>query len=503
MTSRSTATTAHASARTWLGLAVLALPTLLLAMDVTVLYLAAPHLAASLRPTGTELLWIIDSYGFLIAGFLVLMGNLGDRIGRRRLLLIGAVAFALGSVAAAYAPTPTALIAARALLGVAGATLMPSTLALISTMFRDPAQRGMAIGIWAACLSGGVALGPLVGGALLESWWWGSVFLIAVPVMGLLLVTAPWVLPEHRDPAPARIDLPSVVLSLAAVLATIHGIKHLVAGGGDVATGVVPIGAGAALGALFVRRQLAIPDPLIDVRLFGERRFRAAVIVMTVGIAVTAGVYLFVTNYLQQVVELSPLQAGLWLLPPSGAMIITSLLGAALARRFAAGRIVAVSLLTSAVGFVVLTQLTATSGLPLVVLGIVVVYLGQGPIMALSTDLIVGSAPPRKAGAASALSETSTELGLALGVAVLASIGTAVYRQHIGARLPHTLPPDLALAAREGHSQAAAVSAELPRAVGADLLRAADAASASGLVVIAAIAAAVSAALAVLAWRAG
>ena len=502
MTSRSTATTSRASLRTWLGLAVLALPTLLLAMDVTVLYLAAPHLAASLRPTGTELLWIIDSYGFLIAGFLVLMGNLGDRIGRRRLLLIGAVAFALGSVAAAYAPTPVALIAARALLGIAGATLMPSTLALISTMFRDPAQRGAAIGIWAACLSGGVALGPLVGGALLESWWWGSVFLIAVPVMGLLLATAPWVLPEHRDPAPARIDLLSVVLSLAAVLPTIYGIKHLMAGG-HVTTGLVPIGAGVVLGALFVRRQSAIPDPLIDVRLFGERRFRTAMVVMTVGIAVTAGVYLFVTNHLQQVVGLSPLQAGLWLLPPSGAMIVTSLLGAGLARRFAAGRIVAVSLLTSAVGFAVLTQLTATPGLPLVVLGIVVVYLGQGPIMALSTDLIVGSAPPRKAGAASALSETGTELGLALGVAVLASIGTAVYRQHIGAHLPHTLPPDLALVAREGHGQAAAVSAELPPSIGADLLRAADAASTSGLVVIAAIAAAVSAALAVLAWRAG
>jgi DHA2 family multidrug resistance protein-like MFS transporter len=302
-------TTAHASVRTWLGLAVLALPTLLLAMDVTVLYLAAPHLAASLRPTGTELLWIIDSYGFLIAGFLVLMGNLGDRIGRRRLLLIGAVAFAIGSVVAAYAPTPMALIAARALLGIAGATLMPSTLALISNMFRDPTQRRMAIGIWAACLSGGVALGPLVGGALLESWWWGSVFLIAVPVMGLLLVTAPWVLPEHRDPAPGRIDLLSVVLSLAAVLPTIYGIKHLVAGG-HIATGIVSIGAGFVFGALFVRRQLVIPDPLIDVRLFGERRFRAAVIVMTAGIAVTAGVYLFVTNYLQQIAKLSPLQAG-------------------------------------------------------------------------------------------------------------------------------------------------------------------------------------------------
>jgi DHA2 family multidrug resistance protein-like MFS transporter len=455
-----------------MGLAVLALPTLLLSMDVTVLYLATPHLAASLRPTATELLWITDSYGFLIAAFLVVMGNLGDRIGRRRLLLIGATAFALGSVVAAYAPTPTTLIAARALLGVAGSTMMPSTLALISTMFRDATQRGTAIGIWAACLSGGVALGPVVGGALLESWWWGSVFLIAVPVMGLMLVTAPWVLPEHRDPAPGRIDLAGVALSLATVLPTIYGIKHIFAGHAA-ATGVASIGVGVGFGVLFVRRQLVTADPLIDVRLFGGRRFRAAMIVMTAGISVTAGVYLFVTQYLQQVVGLSPLRAGLWLLPSSGAMVVTSVLAPGLARKFAAGRIVAVSLLVAAAGFAVLTRLTATSGVALVVLGIVIVYLGQGPVMALSTDLIVGSAPPREAGAASALSETGTELGLALGVAVLGSIGAAVYRAQVDGRIPDTLPPATA-----------------------------DVAFTSGLVTIAAIAAAVSAVLAFVAWRA-
>jgi DHA2 family multidrug resistance protein-like MFS transporter len=501
MTSRSVVTTERASPRTWLGLAVLALPTLLLAADVTVLYLATPHLAASLRPTATELLWITDSYGFLIAAFLVPMGSLGDRIGRRRLLLMGAAAFAAGSVVAAYAPTPTALIAARALLGVAGATLMPSTLALISNMFRDSTQRGMAIGIWAACLSGGVALGPVVGGALLASWWWGSAFLIAVPVMALLLVTAPLVLPEHRDPAPSRIDLISVALSLATVLSAIYGIKHLAAGG-PITTSMVSIAAGIVSGALFVRRQRVIHDPLIDVQLFGVPHFRVAMIVMTVGISATAGVYLLVTHYLQQVAKLSPLQAGLWLLPSSCAMVLTSVLAPRLARRFAPGRITGISLLASAAGFATLTQLTAESGPPLVVLSIIVVYLGQGPIMALSTDLIVGSAPPHKAGAASALSETGTEFGLALGVAVLGSIGAAVYRQHIGVHIPHSLSPDSANAAREGHSQAAAASAELPPPAGADLLHAADAALTSGLVVIAAIAAAVSAGLAILAWRA-
>lgn len=501
MTSRSVAAVPRATLRTWLGLAVLALPTALLAMDVTVLYLATPHLAAALRPTGTELLWITDSYGFLIAAFLIPMGNLGDRIGRRRLLLIGAAAFAAGSVAAAYAPSPITLILARAALGIAGATLMPSTLALISEMFRDPGQRGTAIGIWAAALSGGVALGPVAGGLLLETWWWGSVFLIAVPVMGLVLISAPMILPEHRDPSPGRIDLLSVALSLATVLPVIYGLKQVVADG-DLLTSAVAFGAGIGSGVLFARRQLAIPDPLIDLRLFAGRRFRAAMIVMTSGLAVTAGVYLFVTTHLQLVAGLSPWHAGLWLLPSSGAMLLTSVPAPWLARRFAPGRVLAVSLLVSVAGFVLLTQVTPESGLSLVVPGIVLVYLGQGPVMALGTEVVVGSAPPPKAGAAAALSETGTEFGLALGVAVLGSAGAAVYRNHLGDEAGGVAPESLA-AAREGHGQAVEVAADLSPAAGAELLRIAEAGSTSGLVAVAAIAAGVSAVLAVLAWRAG
>ncbi|NKE58093.1 MFS transporter [Lentzea sp. PSKA42] len=397
MTTRSTE-----GVRSWLGLAVLALPTAVLAMDVTILYLASPHLARSLQPSDTELLWILDSYGFVIAALLIPMGVLGDRIGRRKLLLIGAAAFAGASVLAAYAPSPEALIAARALLGVAGSTLMPSTLALISTMFR--ARRSTAIGVWAAAMSGGVALGPVVGGALLETWWWGSAFLAAVPVMVLLLVIGPFVLPEQHGPK-ERVDLPSVGLVLGATVLTVYGIKHF---------DVVPAVAGLGLGVWFVRRQRKIARPLIEMTLF-RGRFGRAVVVLIADAAVTAGVYLLVTQQLQE--HFSPLRAGLLLLPASVAMVLTSVLAPRLAGAFGAGRTVAVALVVAAAGFAIVPFAT--------VLGIFVVYIGQGPVMALSTDLIVGAAPPEKAGSAAAVSETGMEFGLALGVAVIGTVGAA------------------------------------------------------------------------------
>ncbi|GAA2683318.1 MULTISPECIES: MFS transporter [Actinosynnema] len=430
-------TAERAGAREWLGLAVLALPTLLLSVDATVLYLALPHLGADLRPSGAETLWIIDVYGFMIAGFLITMGTLGDRIGRRRLLLVGAVAFGAASVAAAYATDPTVLIAARALLGVAGATLMPSTLALISDMFRDPAQRGAAIGVWAACFSAGVAVGPLLGGLLLEFFWWGSVFLLAVPVMVLLLVAAPFLLPESRDPAPGRLDPASVALSLAAILPVVYGLKVIASEGlGPVA--LASVGAGVVFGALFARRQRTLPDPLLDLALFARPAFRAALLALLAGLAVVGVVYMFATQYLQMVEGHSPLAAGLWLLPSAVAMIVSSVAAPRLALRVPPGRLVAAALVLSAAGYALLGLLDGPGGLVLVVVGLVVVYAGIGPMMALGTDLVVGAAPANRSGSAAAMSETAMEFGLALGVAVLGSVGTAVYR----AGLPEGAPPD-------------------------------------------------------------
>jgi DHA2 family multidrug resistance protein-like MFS transporter len=341
--------TPRAGRRQWIGLAVLALPSLLYAMDLTVLNLAVPHLTAALRPSSTQLLWIIDIYGFLLAGSLITMGTLGDRIGRRRLLLAGAAAFGIASVLAASATSPELLITARALLGVAGATLAPSTLSLLRNLFPDARQRTAAIGVWGASLSAGGAIGPLLGGLLLEWFWWGSVFLVAVPPMVVLLVLGPRLLPEYRDPDAGRLDLPSAALSLVAVLAVIFGLKQLAQDG----LGWPPalaILAGLVVGMGFVRRQRTLADPLIDLRLFHTPAFSTAVATNTLGIFVMFGTFPFIAQHLQLVVGLSPLQAGLWLLPSGAAAILGSILVPVVLRRVRPGVAMVGGLLGMAVG---------------------------------------------------------------------------------------------------------------------------------------------------------
>jgi len=429
--SSSTTTHGRATRREWIGLAVLALPCMLITMDQTVLYLAVPALTADLDPSASQLLWITDIYGFFIAGALVTMGTLGDRLGRRRLLLVGGAAFGAVSVLAALASSAEMLIAARALLGIAGATLMPSTLSLIRTMFTDPGQRTTAIGVWAASLSAGAAAGPLLGGALLESFWWGSVFLLNVPVMALLLVLGARLLPESRDPSPGRFDLAGAALSVAAALALIYAVKSMAAAGASLRA-VAAAGAGVAIGALFLRREARIADPMLDLRLFRSRAFSAALGTNFLGIFAILGVELFVAQYLQLVLGLGPLEAGLWTLPSALALLAGSTLAPVLsARTGAAPAIVGGSLLAVA-GFALMLTVGGASPPALVAAATVVVALGIAPALTLSTDMIVSSAPPERAGAASALSETGTEFGGAMGIALLGSLGTVVAGAHAG-----------------------------------------------------------------------
>ncbi|HEY8582322.1 MAG TPA: MFS transporter [Capillimicrobium sp.] len=429
---------ARAGLREWLGLAVLALPTLLVAMDISVLHLAVPELTADLRPSATELLWIVDAYGFLIAGFLIPMGVLGDRVGRRRLLLAGGAAFGAASALVAFAPTAESLIAGRALLGVAGATLMPSTLALITSLFADPQQRTLAVGVWVASLSVGIVVGPIVGGALLEAFWWGSVFLLALPVMALLLALGPWLLPEARDPAPGRVDALSVGLALGAMLALAYGVKQLAVHGAGAAPLAV-LAAAVALGAVFARRQRRLEDPLVDLSLFRLPGFAVPLAANALALLAVVGVFLLVTQHLQLVLGLGPLEAGLWLLPYGVAVIAGSLVASPVSRRWSPPAALAGGLAIAAAGLALLTRVEADSGVALVAWATGLLGLGAGPVLTLGTDMVVGAVAPERAGAASAISEAATELGGALGVALLGSLAAAVYRAELGPDGPQTL----------------------------------------------------------------
>lgn len=488
----------RAGRREWIGLSVLVLACLIYVMDLTVLHLAVPTISEVLQPSSAQLLWIIDIYGFMVAGFLVTMGTLGDRIGRRRLLLTGAAAFGAISILAALSTSPEMLILSRALLGIAGATLAPSTLSLIFSMFPDPGQRARAIAIWISAFSAGGAIGPVVGGILLEHLWWGSVFLVALPVMALLLILGPLVLPEYRDPDAGRLDLPSAGLSLVAVLGVIFGLKQI-AQDGIGALPLVAIGLGVAAGAVFVRRQWRLTDPMLDLRLFRIPTFRLALAVNFLSIFVAVGYFLFVAQYLQLVLGLSPLEAGVWSVPSAIGFVVGSNAAPRLLRYIRPGTLMGAGLGIAAVGLLILAQVGRTDGLGLIVAASIVISLGLAPVFGLTTELIVGSAPPERAGAASGISETGAELGGALGISILGSIGVAIYRREIAASVPPGLPAEAADAARDTLGGAIAVAERLPVAIGDALVRVASDAFVHGMQVAAVISTVLAIGVAVLA----
>jgi MFS transporter, DHA2 family, multidrug resistance protein len=491
-------TTPRADVRAWIGLAVLTLPTILLALDLTVLYMALPHLGSDLGASNTQLLWITDIYGFMVAGLLITMGTLGDRIGRRRLLLTGAVAFGAASVLAAYSTSPEMLIGTRALLGIAGATLMPSTLSLLGTMFQDPKQRSLAIGIWLMSFAGGGAIGPAVGGIMLEHFWWGSVFLLGVPVMLLLLATGPVLLPEYRNPTPGRLDLASVLLSLTAILAVVYGMKETAKQATMTAGPTLAIVVGLVVGWLFIRRQNRLADPLLDLRLFRNRSFSGAVTgLLLVSFTLTAFT-LFFTQYLQLVQGLSPFRAGLWFMPLAGAVIVAGIVAPLIARRIRPAFVIVPGLGVATAGLLTLTQLNAGSGLTLLIATSVLFAIGIVPLQVLSTDLVVGSAPPDRTGSAAATSETAAELGMAMGIATLGTAGTAVYSSRIANAMPAGIPTDAAAAARDSFANAFAVAVELPGTLGDELVTAAREAFVTGFNVVATISAGLTIGIALL-----
>ncbi|GAA3292949.1 MFS transporter [Arthrobacter citreus] len=468
----------RAGRREWLGLAVLMLPVLLISVDNTVLSFAIPSLSRALAPTGTELLWIVDIYALVLAGLLVPMGALGDRIGRRRLLLIGSAGFGLVSAAAAFVPSAEALIGARALLGLFGAMLMPATLSLIRNIFTVPSQRRIAIAVWAAGFSGGAALGPIVGGLLLEHFWWGSVFLLSVPVLIPLLVFGPMLLPESRDPNPGPVDLWSILLVMGAMFPVVYGIKAISTSGVG-SESLVPIAVGLVFGILFVRRQLRRLHPMLDVRLFRNPTFSGSIGANLLSVFSLVGFIFFLSQHLQLVLEKSPQEAGLIMLPGLLLTIIAGLAVVRVVRYVRPGYIIAGGLLLNAVGYTVILT-TGGGGVGELMAAFMVLGVGVGAAETISNDLILSSVPPAKAGAASAISETAYEVGSVLGTAVLGSILTADYRN--GVVLPAGLAPADAAAASETLGGAVEAAQRLPADAAAQLLESARAAFDSGVV---------------------
>lgn len=474
-----------AGARQWLGLAVLALPSFLVSIDVSVMLLALPHLAEALKASATEQLWIIDIYGFLLAGFMITMGTLGDRIGRRRLLLIGAAAFGLASALAAFAPTPAWLILARAVLGIAGATIGPSVLALITNMFRNPAQRGVAISIWMVTFMGGMTVGPLVGGVLLEQFWWGAVFLIGVPAMVLLLVFGPFLLPEYRDPNAGKLDLLSVALSLLAILPAVYGLKEIAKAGPD-GISLAAIALGLMAGIAFLVRQRRLAHPLLDVTLFANKGFAVAVGGMFL-VTASGAIMMFNSQYFQLVLGLSPLMAGLCTLPGVIGMVVTLMLAPVLAQKLPQAAVIVPGLLAAAAGLGLIAMADPGAGPWPVVIGFFLFNTGCAPMVTLSNGIVVGSVRPERAGAAAALSETSSQLGFSLGIAALGALGTWLYRQAMSAAVPGDMPAAAAAALQDTIATAHDALQALPPDLAGAMRVLADQAYAGALHVVALI----------------
>lgn len=483
-------------ARGWAALVVLMLPVLLVSVDNTVLSFALPEISIALAPTGAEQLWIIDVYPLVLAGLLVTMGTLGDRFGRRKMLLIGATGFAVVSALAAFAPTAALLIAARALLGFFGAMLMPSTLSLLRSIFRNRDQRRMAIAVWASAFSAGSALGPIVGGFLLEHFAWGSVFLIAVPVLIPLLIAAPLLVPESRDPNPGRIDLISIALSMGTMIPVVYAIKSLAVDGPSLKAAAWAL-LGFGLGYLFVRRQLRSRTPMLDMALFRRGSFSGAILVNLLSVVALVGFLYFVSQHLQLVLGLSPMTAGLALVPGMLAMIVAGLSVVPISRRVPPHIVIPVGLAFSVAGYLIVAFTTHEHGVLPLMIAFVVLGIGIGAAETISNELILSSAPAAKAGAASAVSETAYELGAVLGTAVLGGIITAFYRGALV--LPEGLPSDVAHAASETLAGAYTAAQKLPEQLGTALWDAAADAFGSGVMVTSLIGAGLVVAAAVIA----
>jgi len=456
---------AQSRSKQWLGLSVLMLPVLLVTVDNTVLGFALPKIAEALHPSASQQLWMIDAYSLVLAGLLVSMGSLGDRIGHRKLLLAGSLGFTIVSVLTAYSETALQLIAGRACMGVFGAMLMPSTLALIRSVFEDREERRLAVAIWATTLTVGSALGPLVGGVLLEFFSWGSIFLLAVPVLVPLLVLGPLLLPESERDSSGPLDPISILQSMAALGAIVYGIKHSSSNGIDWMA-LSAFAAGTVAGWMFVRRQLRLPVPLMDLSLFRNGTFSGSVLINLMSLAFLVGFVFFTTQFLQIVLQMSPLSASLALIPGQVMAILVGMAVVPVAQRVQVHVLVPVLMAFAGAAFLLVASMG--SSLTVLIVAFALLNIGVGAIATVSNDVILSAAPPAKAGAASAISETAYEVGVVLGTTVLGGLVTAYYRGAL--QLPGFLSDAQMMLASETLSGAHHVAADLSGDQGRELM---------------------------------
>ncbi len=487
----------RAGRREWAALTVLSSAVFLVSMDATVLDIAVPHLTEALRPSATQLLWIVDVYSFVLAALLITMGNVGDRIGRRKILLIGAVGFAAASLVAGFAVSPAMLIAARVVQGVAGATLMPATLALIHSTFADARQRALAIGVWSAVASGGAVAGPVLGGLLLEHFFWGSVFVMNVPVVALILVAGPLLVTESRDPAPGRLDIASVGLSVLALMPLIYAITETAVHGPTVGYGAAAL-VGIVAGLAFMRRQRHLDVPLIDVTLFRRPAFTVAVLTNLISVFAVSGLLYFGAQYLQVVHGMSTFRAGLTLAPAMVASAAAALAAAPLMRRYSARPVLVGALLLQVVGAMAMFGVGVHGSIAVYLTVEALIGIGAGAVLTLTSALVLSAVPAERAGAASAVTETAYEAGHALGIAILGSIGTAVFRAGVDVS---DVPEDVAHSARETIGAAVQVGSGLGGDVAARVVTSATDAFVSGIHVAAGVSGLASLVCAALALR--
>ena len=470
--------------RRWLALGVLCLSLLAIVIDNTIVNVALPTLVRELRADVSELQWVVDAYTLVFAGMLLLAGALGDRFGRRRTLLAGLVVFGAASAAAAYAGGVDGLIVARAVMGAGAAFIMPATLSLLISVFTDARERTMAIGIWAATAGLGVALGPVVGGFLLDHFWWGSIFIVNVPLAAIAVVAGRILIPESRDPVARRIDWTGAALSGAGLVALVWAVIEAPSKGWTSAPVVGAAAFAAVALAAFVVQQRRTADPLLDVRLFSDPRFTAATGTITVLFFALFGFLFLSTQYLQFVLGFSPSEAGLRVLPYAAAMIVFAPLSSALVRRFGTKRVATTGMLLFSAGLAVAATLAAGGGYGRLAVALLLMGAGMGLAGAPATESIMGSLPPERANIGSAVNDTTRELGGALGVAIVGSITSSLYAMQL---------PDVSAPARE--SVGAAVQA------GADVGEVAREAFVQAMSTASVVVALVAALGAVLAWR--